>query len=231
MCGIAGFTHVARRLPSGVLTSALQSIAHRGPDHLGQFTSPQVSLGATRLRIIDLEAGDQPLSSPDGDVVLVFNGEIFNHQELRSELQQAGFHFQTHCDTEVALHAYLRWGDSCFSRFRGMFAIAVWTQSSRRLVLARDRMGIKPLYYCVRDGEIFFGSELKCIFAHPNVPRNIYLEGLNAFLSVNYVPGPLTLVDGIVKLMPGHTLQWEAGTVEISSFFTHAYSSIGSASP
>ncbi|HWC18550.1 MAG TPA: asparagine synthase (glutamine-hydrolyzing), partial [Terriglobales bacterium] len=218
MCGIAGFTHVAKRLPSGVLTSALQSIAHRGPDHQGQFTSSYVSLGATRLRIIDLEAGDQPLKSPDGDVVLVFNGEIFNHQELRSELQQAGFHFQTHCDTEVALNAYLHWGDSCFSRFRGMFAIAAWTQSRRRLVLARDRMGIKPLYYCVHDGEIFFGSELKCIFAHPKVSRNICLDGLNAFLSVNYVPGPFTLVEGIVKLMPGHMLEWHAGAVHVENF-------------
>src|SRR5690242_21260423 len=109
MCGIAGFTHVERRLPAGVLTSALESIAHRGPDHQGQFVSSHVSLGSTRLRIIDLEAGDQPLKSPDGDVVLVFNGEIFNHQELRRELQQAGYRFQTHCDTEVALNAYLHW--------------------------------------------------------------------------------------------------------------------------
>ena len=218
MCGIAGFTHVAKRLPSGVLTSALESIAHRGPDHQGQFLSPQVSLGSTRLRILDLEAGDQPLKSPDGDVVLVFNGEIFNHQQLRSELLQAGFQFRTHCDTEVVLNAYLHWGDSCFSRFRGMFAIAVWTQSCRRLVLARDRMGIKPLYYCVRDGEIFFGSELKCIFAHPKVPRNICLYGLNAFLSVNYVPGPFTLVDGIVKLMPGHMLEWRSGAPHVSNF-------------
>lgn len=169
---------------------------------------------------MDLEAGDQPLKSADGEVVLVFNGEIFNHQELRRELQQAGYSFKTHCDTEVALNAYLHWGDSCFARFRGMFATAVWTQSRRRLVLARDRMGIKPLYYRLHEGEVFFGSELKCLFAHPEVPRHICLEGLDAFLSVNYVPGPFTLVDGIVKLMPGQLLEWQSGVAHLSDFAT-----------
>lgn len=218
MCGIAGFTHVAKRLPARVWSSALQSIAHRGPDHQGQFVSEQVSLGATRLRILDLQAGDQPLKSRDGDVVVVFNGEIFNHQEIRSELQQDGFHFDTHCDTETILNAYLCWGESCFARFRGMFAIAVWVQSQRRLVLARDRMGVKPLYYCLHDGEIFFGSELKCMFAHPDVRRHICLEGLDSFLSLNYVPGPFTLVNGIVKLMPGQMLEWQYGGAHVEDF-------------
>lgn len=193
---------------------------HRGPDNQGHFTSGQISIGATRLRILDLEAGDQPLKSPDGDVILVFNGEIFNHGEIRSELQQAGFRFETHCDSEVALNAFLHWGDSCFSRFRGMFAIAVWVQSQRRLILARDRMGIKPLYYCLREGEIFFGSELKCIFAHPDVRRHICLEALDSFLSLNYVPGPFTLVEGIVKLMPGQMLEWRYGIAHVTDFVT-----------
>jgi len=218
MCGIAGFTRAIRALPAGVLSSALQSIVHRGPDSFGQFESPQVSLGATRLRILDLEAGDQPLKSPDGDVVLVFNGEIFNYRELRSELEHDGFRFKTQCDTEVALNAYIRWGDSCFTRFRGMFAVAIWIQSEQRLLLARDRMGIKPLYYCLHEGEIFFGSELKCLFAHPGVSRHISLDGLDYFLSLNYVPGPLTLVDGILKLMPGHLLEWRYGQVHVSEF-------------
>jgi len=163
-------------------------------------------------------AGDQPLKSADGDVILVFNGEIFNYQELRSELQQSGFCFQTRCDTEVVLNAFLRWGDTCFERFRGMFALAIWVQSQRRLVLARDRMGIKPLYYCLHDGEIFFGSELKCIFAHPGVPRHICLDALDAFLSVNYVPAPHTLVKGIVKLMPGQMLEWQYGGARLINF-------------
>ena len=222
MCGIAGFTHSVRRLPIGVLSTALQSIVHRGPDSFGRHESPQMSLGATRLRILDLEAGDQPLKSADGDVVAVFNGEIFNHRELRRELEQAGFHFRTHCDTEVVLNSYLHWGQAAFARFRGMFAVAVWIQSEQRLVLARDRMGIKPLYYCTQDGELFFGSELKCLFAHPGVRRRINLEALDCFLSLNYVPGPMTLVDGIVKLMPGHMLSWRFGQAHISAFAARA---------
>jgi len=178
---------------------------------------------------MDLDGGDQPLQSPDGNVVLIFNGEIFNHQELRRELQQAGFHFGTHCDTEVVLNSYLHWGESCFARFRGMFAIAVWVHSERRLLLARDRMGIKPLYYRLHEGEVFFGSELKCLFAHPDVPRNICLEALDAFLSLNYVPGPFTMVEGIVKLMPGQMLKWHSGAAHLFDFTLPASASSGPA--
>ena len=218
MCGIAGFTHVVKRLPERVLNSALRSIVHRGPDHQGCFESEQISLGATRLRILDLIGGDQPLKSPDGDVILVFNGEIFNHQQLRTELQQSGLRFHTRCDTEVVLNAFLRWGDACFERLRGMFSIALWIQSQRRLVLARDRMGIKPLYYSLHEGEILFGSELKCIFAHPDVPRHVCLDAMDAFLSVNYVPAPQTLVKGIFKLMPGQMLEWQYGGARLVDF-------------
>ncbi len=211
MCGILGYSHISRELPPGVLTLGLNSLVHRGPDHQGRFVSDEISLGATRLRILDLGAGDQPLLSSDKDVVVVFNGEIFNHREIRAELEAEGFRFRTRCDTEVILYAFRRWGTACFSRFRGMFAIAVWVQSQQRLVLARDRMGIKPLYYCLHDGEIYFGSELKCIFAHPEVPRRVCLQGLNCYLSLNYVPGPYTLVEGIKKVMPGHLLEWQNG--------------------
>src|SRR5579884_4052598 len=147
MCGILGYSHFAKPLPSGVLTSALRSLVHRGPDHQGRYSSGQISLGATRLRILDLDSGDQPLVSDNGDVVVVFNGEIFNYAEIRAELISAGYKFKTQCDTEVILNAFLRWGAECFARLRGMFAIGVWVQSQHRLVLARDRMGIKPLYY------------------------------------------------------------------------------------
>ncbi len=218
MCGILGYSHVAKCLPAGVLTSALEALVHRGPDHQGSFCSEQISMGATRLRILDLEGGDQPLFSPDRDVVIVFNGEIFNYHELRVQLEAEGLSFETRCDTEVVLNAFLRWGSSCFSRLRGMFAIAIWVQSESRLILARDRMGIKPLYYCLQDGEIYFGSELKCIFLHPAVRRNICLSGLNCFLSLNYVPGPLTLVEGITKLMPGHLLEWRSGRCRVRSY-------------
>ncbi len=218
MCGILGFSHLYRRLPEGTLASALVSLVHRGPDQQGHFASDHISLGATRLKILDFEGGDQPLYGPGGDIVLVFNGEIFNYKALRQELESEGVTFQTRCDSEVVLNAYLSWGDSCFRRLRGMFAIAIWSQSECRLTLVRDRMGIKPLYYYRHYGEIYFGSELKCIFAHPEVPRRIDIAGLNCFLSMNYVPGSRTLVEGITKLMPGHLLEWQRGRVTIASF-------------
>ena len=222
MCGILGYSHIAKSLPVDVLTSALEALVHRGPDHQGTFCSERMSLGATRLRILDLDGGDQPLFSSDRDVVVVFNGEIFNYPELRAELEAEGFTFETRCDTEVVLNAFLHWGGSCFARLRGMFAIAIWVRSEGRLILARDRMGIKPLYYCLQDGEIYFGSELKCILLHPLVRRNICLAGLNCFLSLNYVPGPFTLVEGIIKLMPGQYLEWQSGRCSLRSYVAPA---------
>jgi asparagine synthase (glutamine-hydrolysing) len=218
MCGIVGFTHLSRRRPPRVLASALASLVHRGPDQQGEFVSDHISLGATRLRILDMEGGDQPLYSPDEDVVLIFNGEIFNFRELRTELEAQGIAFKTHCDSEVVLNAYLFWGNSCFHRMRGMFAIALWKQSDRCLTLARDRMGIKPLYYYLHNNEILFGSELKCILADPAVPRQIDVSGLQCFLSMNYVPGPMTLVKGLTKLQPGNILEWKRGSVKTTSF-------------
>jgi asparagine synthase (glutamine-hydrolysing) len=218
MCGILGYTHSSRRLPHGVLEQAISSILHRGPDEQGYFVSEQISLAATRLRIQDLHAGDQPLRSPDGNVTLVFNGEIFNCAALRAELEQDGFRFQTHCDTEVVLNSFLRWGTACLSRLRGMFAFAIWVESEGRLLLARDPMGIKPLYYYLDGDEVYFGSELKAILAHPRVPRKICFSGLNCFLSLNYVPGPYTLLDGVRKLMPGHFLEWREGRTNLQCF-------------
>ena len=220
MCGILGYSHTHKRSHPNILSIALDSLTHRGPDHEGRFVGKGISLGAVRLRILDLESGDQPLFSEDRDVVVVFNGEIFNHHDFRTQLEIEGFKFRTRCDTEVVLNAFLCWGTKCFSRLRGMFAIAIWVQSEGRLILARDRMGIKPLYYCLQDGEIYFGSELKCIFAHPEVQRRISLTGLNCFLSLNYVPGPLTLVDGILKLIPGQFLEWRGGRSSVRSYLT-----------
>ncbi|HYL13661.1 MAG TPA: asparagine synthase (glutamine-hydrolyzing) [Terriglobales bacterium] len=221
MCGILGYSHITKDPQPEVFRSALCSLFHRGPDHQSVFESPQMSLGSTRLRIIDLQNGDQPLFSPDRDVTVVFNGEIFNYCELRDALIAEGFSFGTNCDTEVVLNAFRCWGTECFPRFRGMFAIAIWVASERRLILARDRMGIKPLYYCMQDGEIYFGSELKCILPHPAVGREICLSGLNCFLSLNYVPGPLTLVEGILKLMPGHLLEWRSDCYSVRSYVSH----------
>jgi asparagine synthase (glutamine-hydrolysing) len=218
MCGIAGFTHLRKRLPAGVLNSAVESITHRGPNQQGEFECDEVSLGAARLAILDIAGGDQPIYGADRDAVIVYNGEVFNFAELRQELERDGATFRTHCDTEVILQAFLHWGDACFARLRGMFAVAIWVRSQQRLVLARDRMGIKPLYYFQQDGEVYFGSELKCIFAHPDVPRRISLPGLNCYLSLNYVPAPYTLVDGIIKLLPGHMLEWKNGACSTRSY-------------
>jgi asparagine synthase (glutamine-hydrolysing) len=222
MCGILGYTHCHRELASDVLKAGIAALVHRGPDQQGSFSSADISLGATRLRIVDIEGGDQPMRSSSGDAVIAFNGEVFNHHEIRAELQLLGVTFRTHCDTEVVLNAFLEWGPACFARLRGMFGVAIWIESQRRLVLARDRMGIKPLYYSVQNGELSFGSELKCIFANPDVPRRIDLAGLNCYLSLNYVPGPYTLVEGIQKLMPGCMLNWQNGRATISSYVPSA---------
>ena len=146
MCGIAGFTHKNWSPDPDRIRRAAATLVHRGPDQQGVFRAESCSLGAARLKIIDLEGGDQPIFSQNGDAMIVFNGEIYNHLELRAELESLGHRFVSHSDTETVLHAFLEWDTQCFSRLRGMFAIALWTESSRRLVLARDRMGIKPLY-------------------------------------------------------------------------------------
>jgi asparagine synthase (glutamine-hydrolysing) len=176
-------------------------------------------MGATRLKIIDLGSGDQPILSDDGDVAIVFNGEIYNHQELRRELEALGHRFYSHCDTETILHAFLEWDTACFARLRGMFAIALWTKSTKRLVLARDRMGIKPLYFMRRGEDLFFGSELKAILIHPEIERRLSLDGLDCYLSLNYVPCPWTLVEGIEKLPPGQWMEWRDGKVSSDSYW------------
>ncbi len=213
MCGIVGFTHKHWSPPPDRIRNATSTLIHRGPDQQGDYQSSICSLGATRLKIIDLEAGDQPIATGDGDTVIVFNGEIYNHLEVRAELEKLGHQFHTHCDTETVLRAFLEWDTQCFARLRGMFAIALWTNSTRRLVLARDRMGIKPLYLAHRGEDIFFGSELKAILVHPEIDRRLSLSGLDCYLSLNYVPAPWTLVDGIEKLMPGQWLEWRDGKV------------------
>jgi asparagine synthase (glutamine-hydrolysing) len=204
MCGIAGFTHSRAAPDSSKIWEITRSITHRGPDQQGVWESPQVSLGAVRLKIIDLEHGEQPMHS--GDTVLVYNGEIYNNAELRQELEGLGHRFQSHCDTETLLHAFLEWDTGAFAKLRGMFAAAFWTQSRRRLVLVRDRMGIKPLYFAKKNGEIYFGSEVKTILHHPEISRSINRLSLDRYLSLNYIPGSQTMIEGIEKLPPGHFL-------------------------
>ena len=218
MCGIAGFTH-ARRPVSERIQNAIGTLVHRGPNQQGVFESDSVSLGGARLKIIDIAGGDQPIISDDGDYVIVFNGEIYNHLDLRRELEQRGHRFHSHCDTETVLHAFMEWDTECFVRLRGMFGVALWKESEQRLVLARDRMGIKPLYIARRGDDLYFGSELKAILIHPEIDRTLCLAGLDCYLSLNYVPAPWTLVEGIEKLLPGHWLEWRGGAVRTEAYW------------
>lgn len=159
------------------------------------------------------------MHSENGDCTIVFNGEIYNHLEVRTELESRGHRFRTHCDTETVLHAFLEWDTESFARFRGMFGVALWTDSTKRLVLARDRMGIKPLYFARHGDDLYFGSELKAILAHPEIPRQLSLAGLDCYLSLNYVPCPWTLVDGIEKIPPGSWLEWRDGAIRAASYW------------
>lgn len=211
MCGIAGFTHKRWTPGPGRIQNAVATLIHRGPDKQGVFESPICSMGATRLKILDLNSGDQPITTDDGETTIVFNGEIYNHQHLRKELEGRGHRFRTRTDTETILHAFLEWDTKAFARLRGMFAIALWNESAKRLLLARDRMGIKPLYISRYGEDLLFGSELKSIFIHPEMDRRLSTYGLDCYLSLNYVPCPWTLVESIEKLPPGEWLEWRNG--------------------
>ncbi|MGC2657861.1 MAG: asparagine synthase (glutamine-hydrolyzing) [Bryobacteraceae bacterium] len=219
MCGIVGFTHRKRRPSPERIQRALDLLSHRGPDRQASFESNLISLGATRLKILDLEAGNQPMTSSDGATVIAFNGEIYNHLELRSELERLGFKFDSHTDTETVLNAFLAWDIKCFSKMRGMFAVALWTESQHRLVLARDRVGIKPLYYTHQANELYFASELKAILVHPEIERNLSLPALDSYLSLNYTAGSQTLIEGIEKLRPGYWLEWSDGELRSESYW------------
>lgn len=219
MCGIAGFTHKNRAAPGGLIQDVTSCLIHRGPDQQGVFETAHVSLGAARLTIIDLTTIEQPMRSEDGDVALAYNGEVYNHDELRAELESLGHRFKTRTDTEVVLHAFLQWDTACFARLRGMFALALWSESRKRLVLARDRLGIKPVYYARKGENIYFSSELKGILFHREIDRRLNFDALNCYLRLNYVPAPYTLVQGIEKLLPGHFLTWENGKVATEQYW------------
>ena len=207
MCGIAGFVTVEpAQQPSSVLERMTSAIAHRGPDASGYYLDAQAALGHRRLSIIDVAAGHQPMPNEDGSVRIVYNGEIFNHAALRPDLERAGHRYTTRCDTETILHAYEQYGDQCVTRFRGMFAFALWDASRRTLFCARDRLGIKPLYY-FWDGRTFaFASEIKALLEHPAVSASFDEALLPEYLAFGYTSGEDTLFTGIKKLMPGHVL-------------------------
>jgi asparagine synthase (glutamine-hydrolysing) len=219
---VVGFTHRNQLVIPNHIRDAVRVLAHRGPDQNGVYESPDVSLGAVRLKIIDLVGGDQPVFSEDLKTVLVFNGEIYNHAEIREELRTRGHRFVSSSDTEVVLAAFREWDIGCFARFRGMFALAVWNESEKRLVLARDRVGMKPLYFCRLGPDVCFASEIKALLEFPAVPRRINVDALNRFLCLNYVPGSPSMVDGIEKLPPGCWLEWTDGKIALGTYWRPA---------
>jgi asparagine synthase (glutamine-hydrolysing) len=213
VCGICGIASASGAVDPRQLAAMSATLVHRGPDSDGSLVEGGVGLAARRLAIIDLETGDQPIANETGTVHVVQNGEIYNYRELRRELEQAGHRFTTHGDTEVLVHLYEEHGLSFAERLRGMFAVAIWDAARRRLVLTRDRYGIKPLYYRALQGELAFASELRAL------PRGeIDLDALDAFLAFNSIPAPLTIFRETRKLPPGHILVWEDGRAELSRY-------------
>src|SRR5436853_3847150 len=213
MCGICGVVSANGSADPERVARMSATLVHRGPDSSGEFGDGTAALAARRLSIIDLETGDQPIANEDGSCHVIQNGEIYNYRELRHELERAGHRFRTHGDTEVLVHAYEEWGTSFPDRLRGMFAVAIWDARRRRLVLARDRFGIKPLYYRAAPGGLEFASELRAL------PRGeIDPDALEAFLAFNMIPAPLTIFREVRKLPPGHVLVWEDGAVTVERY-------------
>ncbi len=207
MCGINGFT-----FPNPQLIHAMnERVAHRGPDGEGVYVDELISLGQGRLAILDLsDRAKQPMGNNDESVWLVYNGELYNFRDLRTELEQKGFHFRSSGDTEVVLRAYEAYGTECFSRFNGMFALAIWDKKKETLILARDRIGIKPLYYFFDGARLIFSSEIKSILAHP-IDGRVDWDAWNLYFRLLYVPAPRTMFQGISKLRPGSFLVWRTG--------------------
>ncbi|MGK2953836.1 MAG: XrtA/PEP-CTERM system amidotransferase [Thiobacillus sp.] len=214
MCGITGIfdTRGVNEISRDLLHRMNETQFHRGPDEGGLHLEPGVGLGHRRLSIIDLSTGQQPLFNEDGSVVVVFNGEIYNFQELVPELEALGHQFRTHSDTEVIVHAWEAWGEACVNRFRGMFAFALWDRNQETLFVVRDRFGVKPLYYAFLDsGEFIFGSELKSLMVHPSLRRDIDPLAVEEYFAYGYVPEPRTIFKQAYKLPPGFTLTLKRG--------------------
>ncbi len=221
MCGICGVVNFERQdwVQRSALAAMNERIVHRGPDDDGYYLSENVGLAMRRLSIIDLQTGRQPVSNEEGTVWLVYNGEIYNHQELRAQLEGRGHHYRSRSDTETIVHLYEEYGLDCVHHLRGMFAFALWDMRRRRLFAARDRLGIKPFYYRLTPKGLLFASEIKALFEYPGVERRLNRSALPEYLAFGYLAGRGTLFDGIYKLPPGHTLEVD----ETGKLTFHAY--------
>lgn len=225
MCGICGIVNLNTSIPvdRGLLQRMNDIIEHRGPDAEGFFATERVGLAMRRLSIIDLSGGQQPIFNEQKTACVFLNGEIYNYRELRARLEAQGHQFSTNSDTEVIVHAYEQWGDECARYLSGMFAFAVWDMREEKLLIGRDRLGKKPLYYYDSGSRFLFGSEIKSILEDRSVPRRLNLEGLDAYLTLGYVPTPLTLFEGIMKLPAGHTLSISRGHYVIRKYWDLTY--------
>ena len=220
MCGIAGkLSYDAEPIRPDLLAAMTDALTHRGPDSAGYYFGEGIGLGHRRLSIIDLSTGDQPLANEDETVWVVFNGEIYNFIEVRDELVRLGHQFRTRTDTEIIVHGYEEWGSECVHRFRGMFAFALWDARAKRLLLARDRLGVKPLYYASLPDGLIFGSEIKSILQDPSVPREWRPDAIDAYLTLEYIPGPGTVYQHIHRLPPGHVLVAERGHIHVQQYW------------
>lgn len=220
MCGIAGILSINAAAPErGAVMRMTDRMAHRGPDGAGHYLRDQVALGHRRLSIIDLEGGEQPMFNEDHSIAVVYNGEIFNFKEVKAELEARGHIFRNHCDTEVIVHAYEEYGERCPEHFRGMFAFALYDAPNKRLFLGRDRLGIKPIYYCVSGGRLLFASEVKPILGELGSKPGVRTGLIDFYMSLGYVPGEETLFDGIRRLPPGHTMTVECGQIRTRQFW------------
>lgn len=222
MCGICGLIKASpdNIVSPELITAMCRSITHRGPDDEGIYTDKNVGLGARRLSIIDVVGGHQPLTNEDGTIWIAYNGEVYNFPGLRQELQGRGHIFKTRTDTETLLHSYEEWGEKFVSRLRGMFAAAIWDGRKRKLLLIRDRLGIKPLYYSLdQAGTLVFGSELKTILTCPDIVKEIEPQALDFFLTLEYIPAPFSIFKNIFKLPAGHYLVYQDGKIRLHKYW------------
>ena len=226
MCGIAGILNLTepRYIGRETLLTMLSAIQHRGPDGFGVFRSPWVGMGNARLSIIDLNGGDQPIGNEDGSLWIVFNGEIFNYLELRPDLERRGHHFSTNCDTEVVLHLYEEYGPACLAHLNGQFAIAIWDEEAHSLFLARDRVGVRPLFYTVVDNQLVFGSEIKSILTYPVVQASIDPQALTEVFTYWSPLPPHSIFKGIKEIPPAHYFLVKDGKFQIESYWTLDFS-------
>lgn len=227
MCGIVGMFRLPQGRPvdAALLASMNQAQFHRGPDEGDQYLDDQVGLGHRRLSIIDLASGQQPMSDESGRYVLIFNGEIYNFMQLRAELEASGHQFKTHCDTEVILRGHIEWGDACVEKLQGMFAYAFWDKQQQRLLLARDRLGIKPLFYTLLDDTLYFASELKSLKLLPGLDKTINAKAIEQYFALGYVAEPDTIYSAVKKLCPAQTLVLSTGapTPQLHTYWHLSY--------